>query len=165
MILHFWQSQPRINLSLKFSHFTASRGRTAWHARDISCVISIFQHKSIYSLSKVSDIFGSTLWPLTIQTLVVKVLSTYLHSECAKLGDSLATNHIWLVCGVMIKCDISSKSDLMTSPPCTGSGGRWERRQSYKWRARAARRATSAAQSATPCVLSCDNYCNKINEI
>ena len=30
--------------SLKFSHSTASRGQTAWHARDISCVISIFQH-------------------------------------------------------------------------------------------------------------------------
>lgn len=49
--------------SLKFSHSTASRGRTAWQARDILCVISIFQHyKYLHSrLSKVSDNFGSIL--------------------------------------------------------------------------------------------------------
>ena len=163
MILHFWQSQPRINLTL--SSFPILLPAEA-ELRDTHVTYRVwylyFNITSIVHsrLSKVSDDFGSILsWSQSqvwYYYLLYFLLSTFLHSECAKLGDYLAAeNYIGLMCADKLRL---SKSELFIKSPSTGSGGRWGRRQSYKWRARPARRATSAAQSATPCVLSCDNY-------
>ena len=50
---------------------------------------------------------------ITIASVVLLnyLLSTFLHSECAKLGDYLAKNYIGLMCADKLRL---SKSDLVT---------------------------------------------------
>ena len=76
--------------SLKFSHFTASRGRAAWHARDISCVISIFQHykhlqKFLIILAASSNDHDSKCGN-TILSMSIIYISTFRVCQARKLS-------------------------------------------------------------------------------
>ena len=52
-----------------------------------------------------------TIASVVLLLVLYYLLSTFLHSECAKLGDYLAKNYIGLMCADKLRL---SKSDLVT---------------------------------------------------